>query len=194
MVRVREAIWRASTKLPVPRWLSFTPPVRLIEKILTRDYLLQRRATAYVPPRAHRVLDVGCGGAVYMTSLPQEMYKIGLDVQPIRLETAQHYCNKVVLRDILEEGLSDISADVVLCFEVIEHLPKSLGKRLLQELSRFPLVILTTPRTFFNINRDGYEKHHSLWTAEDLAPHGYALLEEISSPPSNIYRRVNEAP
>lgn len=183
---VSRSLWKLATRVPLPERTTLNRLTLKLERLLTHDFELQRRALACIPQSAHCILDVGCGGAAYHDRSP--LYTIGLDINPKRLKVARRYCTAADQCDITH-GLDGYAADVALCFEVIEHLTKDEGTKLLDELEKFPLVILTTPRHFFNVRRNGREKHLSFWSERELATHGYTKVEEIQTPPSNIYVR-----
>lgn len=186
----RKAIWQWLVSHSIPSWLSQTSIAIIVEKYLTDNYALQRKALKYIPTGTKTVVDVGCGGAAYLSKLCN-VRKIGLDASPKRLRVARHYCDETVLRDITV-GLEDIEADTALCFEVIEHLTEEQGDKLLRDLEKFPTVILTTPREFFEVRRDGYERHQSFWPAENLAQYGYEQVDRGRIPPSDIYVRGSQ--
>jgi ubiquinone/menaquinone biosynthesis C-methylase UbiE len=96
-------------------------------------------------------LDVGCGDGTYELLLEKDFdYLIGLDLTLSNLQMAKaHIKNKrkvdFVLADAKNLPLGDLSADVVLCSEVLEHLDDPL--KALLELSRIfrNNLLLTVP-------------------------------------------------
>lgn len=186
----RQSIWMWAASHKLPKWFTSTWLTRILERYLTDDYKLQRDAIKHIPSSVSNtatIVDIGCGGAAYLDRLPS-YYKIGLDANPQRLEIARKYCNEVQCLD-LSIGLDGVQGDIALCFEVIEHLEEEQGVQLLQSLERFPVVILTTPHTWFEVCREGHERHLSFWSAERMAEFGYKLVGRGRIPPSNIYLR-----
>jgi hypothetical protein len=73
----------------------------------------------------------------------------------------------------------DRESEVVTCIEVIEHLPRDAGERLLDELERIAgRVVISTPNWFFDQEKlDGnpLQAHRSLWRERDFTARGYAV-------------------
>lgn len=116
--------------------------------------------------------------------------RIGLDASEKRLAIARKYCSQVIWWDLNEVPLPLVEADCVLCLEVIEHLPEGSGQWLLEQLGHYRAVILSTPREFFAVRRNGYEAHLSHWPEGILTQlYGFRLVKEWDTPPSNIYVR-----
>jgi hypothetical protein len=184
----RRFLWNLSVRVKVPEPLTLTWPARIVERFLTNDHKLQRHALSYLPRDTRALLDIGCGGATYLGGLPH-VYKIGIDMNPRRLKVAKKHCDRVVHDNCLYHGINAYRVDAVLCFEVIEHLSETEGHRLLDKLAKFPTVVLTTPREYFTVARNGREQHKSFWSQQLLLTYGFELQEEIDVPPSNIYVR-----
>ncbi len=190
----RRRIWMMAATNRLPESLTRTPVGLFLETWLTDNHNLQRRALAYMPPppATRSLADFGCGGAVYLKKL-KDIHRSGFDINPSRLKIAERYCDRVFQGDVVQWAKEAWSGfDVALCFEVVEHLTDERGDELLRSLvERYPLVILTTPREFFRVARDGYERHLSFWPAERLARYGFELKETVDVPPSNIYVYVH---
>lgn len=134
-----------ASKNPTRRWLHCT----------RRDWIYDalRRYAANCGPRA---LEVGPGSGVYLPLLAglfesvvaadiEESYLLAL--KPMLASLA----NVSVTRDdILASGFSSASFDLILCSEVIEHIPDS--RRALAEMSRLlrpkGVLILSTPQRY----------------------------------------------
>ena len=98
-------------------------------------------------------------------------YLIGVDHDFPRLQEAslRGLYDDLVEADVLEYEIpGDI--DAVFCIEVIEHLEKDDGWKLLEKLENVPFVLITTPAVFHEATRNG---HRSLWTFEDFQSVGY---------------------
>ncbi|MEM3871082.1 MAG: class I SAM-dependent methyltransferase [Nitrososphaeria archaeon] len=138
-----------------------------------------------IPVDIDSLLDVGCGrgiiGAmvrIYRT--PKRL--VGIDAFRPYLDFCRHHnfydeLYEYDLRNSLP--FSDKEFDVATCIEVIEHLPKNDGARLLLELERIAKkVIITTPNIFFpqkNYDDNPFQKHLSIWSAEDFRELGYEV-------------------
>ena len=112
--------------------------------------------------RNKRILDAGCGEGHLLQRLhnfkDNEYY--GIDVTPIAIEHAKLRCPfaKIKTGNLLETGYDDNFFDVVICTEVLEHIPQF--KLVLREFKRivkpgglliisFPNEILWTISRFF---------------------------------------------
>lgn len=184
---MRERLWIVAARMPVPGWLSLSWLARAVDRWLTKNYLLQRKALLLVPWNTRVLLDVGCGGAAYLECC-QVPRIIGVDANEKRLGVARNYCDEVRRCD-LEEGLPEIRADCVLCLEVVEHLSREAGLWLLERLASYPVAVVSTPREFFRVSRDSFEAHLSFWGEEEMEALGFSLMERVTTPPSNIYVR-----
>jgi SAM-dependent methyltransferase len=102
-----------------------------------------------------RILDYGCGDGKYFPFFlsrgftPENIY--GLEISRLRLER----CHELGWKNarLLESGkplpVDDASIDIVNCMEVIEHIPREEGKRVVAELRRIlrpgGLLMISTP-------------------------------------------------
>ncbi|MCD6593433.1 class I SAM-dependent methyltransferase, partial [Candidatus Bathyarchaeota archaeon] len=115
-------------------------------------------------------VDLGCGEGVYAPILKSHVsYLVGVDKKRERLAKAiLNGYDCVIASDIMEFKIPD-ECDIVFLFDVIEHLDKPDGVRLLRRLSD-KNVMLTTPCKYFPIALNG---HKSLWTVEELSYMGF---------------------
>lgn len=69
--------------------------------------------------------------------------------------------------------------EVATCIEVIEHLPKEDGEKMLSELERIAqTVIVSTPFHYFNqdaLDDNPYRTHVSKWSTWDFRRRGYKI-------------------
>lgn len=135
------------------------------------------------------VVDVGCrlGWAGHMLAAiagrPVEV--VGLDVYEPYLKTLSEISKiyKPVKVDLEKEPipLPDGFADLTICIEVIEHLSKPAGYRLMDEMERITrkggYIYLTTPNGWHPTtkNRCNPLQHKSMWTAKDFTALGYTV-------------------
>lgn len=134
------------------------------------------------------VLDLGCGYGLfgYMLRLERDFKGtlIGVDAYPPYAKKLKEYAGAVydslVVADARHLPFRDGAVDTVLASEIIEHMPKGDGFRLIGEAERVgrKRVIVTTPRGFIpqeRHNENDLEVHHSGWSERDFARHGYRI-------------------
>jgi len=122
------------------------------------------------------ILDIGCGIKTFVKFLRCKKL-VGFDIYKDYLEEGD------ILGDVkeLDKLVSESSFDVVLCFDLIEHLTKEEGFKLIKDMLKVcrEKIIIFTP-TEWTDNKDGvenkqywsfgnkYNYHQSLWTREDF--------------------------
>jgi len=123
------------------------------------------------------ILDVGCGkhSPLAMIAKHYKFKAVGLDIFEPYLKEAKSrgiYQN-VVLGDTRRLPFKDKSFEAVMCIEVIEHVGKEDGGKILGELERVSrwLVLLTTPigeSVQHAYNGNPYQEHKYVWSFEEL--------------------------
>ncbi len=133
------------------------------------------------------VLDVGCGkcSALYGIRDRHKIYSTGLDFyvpyieesKTLKIHDNYVHGNIKNLASLFELD----SFDCVISTEVIEHLSKSEGLKMLEEIERIARkkVILTTPNgflpTYAGPKDNPTESHISGWTTEELKKLGFEV-------------------
>jgi SAM-dependent methyltransferase len=134
------------------------------------------------------ILDVGCGkGNTVKTLLLLNRtvftasYKIGLDIFLPYLFSAKKIYDDVLRCDIRYLPIKDSSCDIVIANQVIEHLDKNDGFKLMQSLERVSreIILITTP-VGYNPKQDlednnPWQVHKSTWHPDDFKKHGYKV-------------------
>jgi len=135
-------------------------------------YLLDGFLHAYIEGE---VLDVGCGRGIayrYATRI------IGVDVHLPSLKRARKVCEDVVYADARYLPFKDGSFDTVVAVEVIEHMTKRDGYRLLSQMERVSRrrIILSTPNLYLPWKqREERQQHKSRWSPSDFKKLGYKV-------------------
>lgn len=145
-----------------------------------------------IPNNVNSLLDVGCGRGIVgalMRIYRNPKRLVAVDAfQPVLAFCLQHKLyDEYVTANLARLPLpfSNGEFDVATCVEVIEHLPKKAGVKLLDELERVAnKVIVTTPEFFFHqscFDENHFQAHLSVWTVNDFAEKGYSpyLFETI---------------
>ncbi|MEK7504479.1 MAG: class I SAM-dependent methyltransferase [Patescibacteria group bacterium] len=146
------------------------------------------------------ILDVGCGNNSPIGLLEEKYNTIGVDAYKPSIEESkkQKIHNAYILGDIkkLNSLVKKKSFDAVVALDVIEHLEKNDGYKLLDNMERTARkkVILVTPNGFIpQYNKDNkLQAHLSGWTVEDFTNRGYQVEGIYGTKFCNILR-TNEA-
>lgn len=129
------------------------------------------------------VLDVGCGASPTMRNLGAP-HLTGVDAYAPSIEKARQIRShdELVLGDVrnLLAHFKPKSHDVCVALDVIEHLPKEQGFKLMTEMETIARkkVIFLTPSGFLsqgNTEADDYQRHYSGWEASEMRKHGYQV-------------------
>lgn len=140
-----------------------------------------------VPLDVKEVLDIGCGRGIVGALLriyrePQTI--VGIDIFDPYLDFCRRsgVYDRLVKHDLRNTPLpfKTDHFDLSVALEVVEHLPKTDGMKLLEEMERVSKhVIVSTPNR--NFVQSGYDEnphqtHMSKWTVSDLSRRGYRVL------------------
>jgi hypothetical protein len=133
------------------------------------------------------VFDLGCGAGCYGRDLKERdptIRMIGADGYLQYLTSAHciRYYDILMmakLKDFLYDGAVNVCADLVLFMDVLEHLERADGEKVLTEVERYPKAMLSTPLFDFKqgaVDGNELERHRTVWTEEELAERGWTLL------------------
>ena len=140
----------------------------------------------FIPLKVRFALDVGCGRGIIGALLriyrdPERI--VGID----SFRPSIDFVKKLGIYDVvIEQDISkapipydDKSFDLVLCMEVIEHLEKNEGLKLLDELTRVGRrVIVSTPVAYFQqpmYDGNPYQVHKSHYSMKELEKKGFEV-------------------
>lgn len=131
-------------------------------------------------------LDLGCGQTSPITRIKHRhnVYGVGLDVHLPSLLGSKRYGNfqDYVLADVRKLPFKDDSFETVVALDVIEHLSKIDGQRLITDMERIgrKKTIIFTPNGYNPKKHleDGnpYQVHKSGWTVDELLSLGYVVF------------------
>ncbi len=140
--------------------------------------------------KVNTVLDLGCGEGEFMESL-----QYGRNWEITGIDVDQRYLNKAKTKKIykqlikgdlikvLEKLIKEKKQfDLVFCSQVIEHLKKEEGEKLLDLLEKVVLkkIFISTPNGFMHqpeeyFDDNPYQIHRSGWEEADFKKRGYSV-------------------
>lgn len=167
----------------------------MIKKVLRRADQVAFASNLHIYPRTissildnnyRSLLDVGCGSSALLQPVCARIpFTVGVDAhdESIHCSRAAGVHKDYVCMDIL--GVADhfgpASFDVVTALDVIEHLEKGDGFKLLEVLETVArrLVVVFTPNGFLPqsaIEDNPWQVHRSGWHVADFEGRGYEVL------------------
>ncbi len=151
------------------------------------------------------VLDLGCGPDSPLQYCRNVKYSVGVEAfKPYLLQSKKRKIHTRYLGKRIEDlAFPRKSFDAVIMIEVLEHLPKNLGEKILKKTSEWAKkkVVVSTPNGYFpmdNVDKNSWQKHQSGWTVGDLEKrgfvcHGLAGMKFFYSGESQVESMVTEA-
>jgi SAM-dependent methyltransferase len=133
---------------------------------------------------ATSVLDVGCGVESPLSLVKKTFYSVGIDkFKPsIQISKKKKIHDRYLLMDVknIDKKFKKKSFDVVISLDLIEHISKKDGFRLLKKMEAIAKkkVIVLTPNGFISqdpFENNPYQVHRSGWSTDDFSKHGYAV-------------------
>lgn len=132
------------------------------------------------------ILDVGCGARSPLGGVEKRwLTSVGVDVHlPSLRSSARSQLHEAhVAADIrqLEDVFKPKSFDILIALDVIEHLPKDDGLRLLRAMDALARrkVIVFTPSGFLAqapYDDNPFQEHVSGWSAAEMREHGFTVV------------------
>lgn len=129
------------------------------------------------------VLDLGCGNHSPLQLVKREHYKVGVELYApyIKESKAKGIHDKYIKEDVMKLNLKPNSFDVVIALDLIEHLKKKEGIKLLKKMERWARkkIIIYTPNGFImqdEKDRNKLQRHLSGWNVEDFKSRRYKII------------------
>lgn len=128
------------------------------------------------------VLDLGCGPSSPLQYCKNIKYSVGVEVFKEYLEKSKK--NKIHSRyinsSIQKLHLDKDSFDAVIMIETLEHLKKTEGRHVLDNIEKWAnkKIIITTPNKYWpqvNLDKNRYQKHLSGWNVSEFTERGYRV-------------------
>jgi ubiquinone/menaquinone biosynthesis C-methylase UbiE len=116
--------------------------------VKARDEFIEKTASRLVKP-GMKVLDVGAGDSPYRKYFKDTIYKSqdAIPLESHQLRDGKGYGQIDIVSDICNIPVEDESMDVVLCTEVLEHVPDPIAavNEITRILKKDGILILTAP-------------------------------------------------
>lgn len=147
---------------------------RLTHKL---EYCLQKELK-----NCHTVLDLGCGPSSPLKNIKNINYSVGVELfKPyLDLSKKQKIHTEYLQKNILKLDFSKNSFDAVILIEVLEHLNKKDGLKVLKLANKWAnkKIIISTPNHFFPmgiVDNNQYQRHRSGWSILELKKMGFKV-------------------
>lgn len=128
------------------------------------------------------VLDLGCGPSSPLKNIKNIDYSVGVELFKPYLDISkkQKIHTKYLQKDILNLNFKSNSFDAVILIEVLEHLSKNDGQKILKlaDIWSKKKVILSTPNQYFPmgiVDNNIHQKHLSGWSIKELRQNGFKI-------------------
>ena len=130
------------------------------------------------------LLDLGCGYPSPIKSFSSRLYSVGVDIfEPsIEKSKAESIHNEYKKLNILDAGneFKERSFDCALASDVIEHLSKENGEKLIKIMEGLASkkVVIFTPNGFLHQpthDENEYQEHLSGWSVQEMRDKGYKV-------------------
>ena len=131
------------------------------------------------------LLDVGCGSNSLIKSFSKKLNCVGVDAFSPSIEKSKNLKihNKYHKMDVLDIGknFKPNSFDCVLASDLIEHLDKDDGFKLIEMMEKIAKnkVIIFTPNGFLpqgEYDNNPWQVHKSGWTVKEMKKRGYKVI------------------
>lgn len=110
---------------------------------------LQHLIDALLPTgRTLRILEAGCGSSSHL-QLPADRWLVGIDISPRQLD-AHTELDERILGDLQAHQWPDAAFDLIVCWDVLEHLPApgAAMSRMFEALREGGIVVIAVPNRY----------------------------------------------
>jgi len=156
--------------------------IKKIYRIIFPDYLYYIKKEIQ---GCKSVLDLGCGYNSPLRFIKKDFYSVGVDLFKDYLSKSQenkihdHYYNINVLD--IDKQFKEKSFDAVIALDLIEHLNKEDGLKLLKLMEKIAerKVIIFTPNGFLKqgkYDNNEFQEHKSGWDSREMKKLGYNVI------------------
>jgi SAM-dependent methyltransferase len=128
-------------------------------------------------------LDIGCGKSSIVRYFSKDFKSAGVDLfEPYIEESRKKGIHDEYFKmDVRKLKFKPKSFDAVIALELIEHLRKKEGEKLLDDMERIARkrVIVFTPNGFLEqkgYDGNEYQEHKSGWTVSEMRRRGYRVI------------------
>lgn len=130
------------------------------------------------------ILDVGCGARSPIAKIPKTFRAVGADIFKKSIERSRQarIHDEYIVGDVkkIGEKVAKKSFDAVIALDLIEHLSRKDGERLLKTMETIARkkVIVMTPNGFYRqepYENNSYQIHKSGWLTRDFTKRGYTV-------------------
>lgn len=126
------------------------------------------------------VLDIGCGPSSPLQYCQNIRYSVGVEpfIPYLNKSKKRKIHTKYLAKKIEELDFAKNSFDAVILIEVLEHLPKETGRKILKKVEKWAKkkVVVSTPNGLFpmgKVDDNPWQEHLSGWTMFELRKLGF---------------------
>lgn len=131
------------------------------------------------------IADLGCGKGIYgyliraiRNSSKAKIIGVDSNGENIKFIKKFNIYNETLVSTLPKLEIEEKSVDFVICSEVLEHLKKEQGSKLLDKIDQMcsEMAIVTTPNILFQpTGHEDFDKHESVWSVEEFRKRGYKV-------------------
>lgn len=150
------------------------------------------------------IADLGCGKGIYgyliraiRNSSKARIIAVDSNQENIKFVRKFNIYDKALVSILPKLEIGEKSIDYVICSEVLEHLKKAQGSKLLDKIDQIcnEMAIVTTPNILFQPAGDeNFDRHESVWSIEEFRKRGYKVygigIKIAPSSENNLWGKI----